>query len=56
MTAPASTGMVAISRNAVISQVHANIGIFIIVMPGVRRFKMVVMILIEPMMDDAPMM
>ena len=48
--------MVAISRKAVISQVHANIGIFIIVMPGVRMLRMVVMMLIEPMIDEAPMM
>ena len=38
-----------------ISQVHTNIGIFIIVMPG-RMFRMVVMMLIEPMIDEAPMM
>ena len=39
-----------------ISHVHANIGIFISVMPGARMFRMVVMMLIEPMIDDAPMM
>jgi len=40
----------------VISQVQANIGIFISVMPGARMFRMVTMMLIEPMMDDAPRM
>ena len=39
-----------------ISQVHTNSGIFISVMPGARRFRIVVMMLIEPMIDDAPMM
>src|SRR5271157_869048 len=39
-----------------ISHVHTNSGIFIIVMPGARMFRMVVMMLIEPMIDDAPMM
>ena len=38
------------------SQVHTNSGIFISVMPGARRLRIVVMILIEPMIDDAPMM
>ncbi len=38
-----------------ISQVHTNSGIFISVMPGARMFRMVVMMLIEPMIDDAPM-
>jgi len=40
----------------VISQVQANIGIFISVMPGARMLRMVTMMLIEPMIDDAPMM
>ena len=31
-------------------------GIFIKVMPGARMFKMVTMMLIEPMMDEAPKM
>ena len=56
VTAPASTGMTAIRRYAVMSQVHTKSGIFISVMPGARRFRMVVMMLIEPMIDDAPMM
>src|SRR5512134_1125511 len=56
VTAPASTGMTAISRNAVMSQVHANIGIFISVMPGARMLRMVAMMLIEPRIDDMPSM
>ena len=56
VTAPASTGITAISRYAVISHVHTKSGIFIIVIPGARMFRMVVMMLIEPMIDDAPMM
>ena len=56
VTAPASTGITAISRYAVMSQVHTNSGIFISVMPGARMLRMVVMMLIEPMIDDAPMM
>ena len=39
-----------------ISQVHTNSGIFISVMPGARMLRMVVMMLIAPMIDDAPMM
>ena len=56
VTAPASTGIAAISRNAVISQVQQNIGILNRPMPGARMFRIVVMMLIEPMIDDAPMM
>ena len=56
MIAPASTGITAISRYAVISQVHTNIGIFINVMPGARMFRIVVMMLIEPMIELAPNM
>ena len=37
-----------------ISQVQQNIGIFISVMPGARMFRMVTMMLMEPMMLDAP--
>ncbi|CPI28894.1 Uncharacterised protein [Bordetella pertussis] len=54
--AAASTGSTAISRNAVISQVQQNSGIFISVMPGARMFSTVTMMLIAPMMDEAPMM
>src|SRR5476649_2423241 len=54
--APASTGITAISKNAVISQVQTNIGIFISVMPGARKFRIVTTMLIEPIIDDAPRM
>src|SRR3569832_1061177 len=54
--APARTGITAIFCFAVISQVQQNIGIFINVMPGARMFRMVVMMLIDPMIDDAPIM
>src|SRR4029079_5085756 len=56
VTAPASTGMTAISIYAVMSQAQQNSGSFISVMPGARRFRIVVMMLIDPMIDDAPMM
>ena len=39
-----------------ISQVQQNIGIFISVMPGARMFRIVTMMLIEPMMEEAPRM
>ncbi len=38
------------------SQVQANIGIFISVMPGARILSTVTMMLMEPMMDEAPRM
>jgi hypothetical protein len=56
VTAPASTGIVAISRKAVISQPQAKSGSFIIVMPGARRLKMVTMMLIEPRIEEMPRM
>ena len=56
VTTPASTGMTAISRKAVISQVHTNRGIFIRVIPGARMFRMVAITLMAPMIDDTPMM
>ena len=52
--APASTGITAINKYAVINQVQQNIGIFMSVMPGARIFKMVTMILIEPIIEEAP--
>jgi hypothetical protein len=52
--AAASTGITATSRNAVISQVHTNSGIFISVIPGARMLRMVVMMLIAPMIDEMP--
>ena len=54
VTQPASTGITAISRNAVISQVHTNSGIFIRVMPGARRLRMVATTLIAPMIELMP--
>ncbi len=54
VTAPARTGITAINKYAVINHVHTNIGIFINVIPGARIFKIVAMILILPIMDDAP--
>ena len=36
------------------SQVHVNIGILSSVMPGARRFMMVTMMLIDPMIEEAP--
>ena len=56
VTAPASTGMTAISRKAVISQVQTNRGIFIIFMPGARMFRIVAITLMAPMMEDTPIM
>ena len=54
--APAKTGITAISKKAVMSHVQTNIGIFMSVMPGARMFKMVTMMLMEPMMEEAPKM
>ena len=54
VTAPAKTGMVAISKYAVMSHVHTNIGIFINVIPGGRMLKIVATMLIEPMTDEIP--
>ena len=56
VTAPASTGMTAISKNAVISQVQTNRGSFIQSMPGARMLKMVTMTLTAPMMEETPIM
>src|SRR3954466_6537793 len=38
------------------SHVQQNIGIFISVIPGARMLRMVTMMLIEPMIDEAPRM
>jgi hypothetical protein len=56
VTAPASTGITASSRYAVTSQVQTKSGIFISVIPGARMLRIVAMMLIEPMIDDAPIM
>ena len=54
VTVPANTGITNTSKYAVINQVQTNNGIFIKVIPGARIFNIVVMILIAPMIDDAP--
>ena len=54
VTAPASTGITAISRYAVISQVQTNIGIFSSDMSGARMLMIVTMTLIAPMIDEMP--
>src|ERR1700734_2359149 len=56
VTAPANTGITAISRYAVISQDQQNSGIFNRFMPGARMFMMVTMTLMAPMIEDAPIM
>ncbi len=56
VTAPASTGITAISRNAVISQVQAKIGIFSRSMPGARMLSTVAITLIAPMIELMPIM
>ena len=55
VTTPASTGITAINKKAVINHVQANSGIFIMVMPGARIFNTVTTILIAPIIDEAPM-
>ena len=52
--APARTGSDSNSKKAVTSIDHANKGILCKVMPGARMFKMVVMKLIAPRIEDAP--
>ena len=54
VTAPANTGMAATSRNAVMSQVQMNRGIFSRVMPGARMFRIVTMMLMAPITDAMP--
>jgi hypothetical protein len=54
VTAPASTGITAMSRYAVISQLHTNSGMRSRLMPGARMFMMVTMTLMAPRMEDAP--
>ncbi len=39
-----------------ISQVHTNIGMRSSVMPGARMFMIVTMMLIAPMIEEAPIM
>ena len=54
VTAPASTGITAINRYAVISQVQTNIGILRSHMSGARILMIVTMMLIEPMIELMP--
>ena len=54
VTAPANTGITAISRNAVMTQVQTNRGSFIMVIPGARMFNTVVMMLIAAMIEEIP--
>ncbi len=55
MTAPASTGITAISRYAVISQDHTNSGMRSRPIPGARMFMIVTITLMAPRIDEAPM-
>mgnify|MGYP003671749337 CR=1 FL=1 len=52
--APASTGSDSSSRKAVTSTDQANSGILCSVMPGARMFRIVVMKLMAPRIEDAP--
>ena len=54
VTAPASTGITAINKKAVINHVHTNKGNFIHVMPGARKFTMVTITLIAPIIELIP--
>ena len=54
VTPPASTGITAIRRNAVINHVHTNNGIFIKVIPGALIFNIVATIFIAPIIEDNP--
>ena len=54
VTQPAKTGITAINKYAVINQVQTNNGIFINVIPGARILRMVAIILIDPIIDEAP--
>ena len=56
VTAPANTGITAINKYAVINHDHTNNGIFISVIPGALMFIMVTTTLIEPMIEEAPIM
>jgi hypothetical protein len=54
VTTPAKTGITAINKYAVINQLHTKRGIFINVMPGALILKIVVMIFIDPRIDETP--
>ena len=52
--APARTGSASRISQAVTKIDQANSGTLCMVMPGVRMFRKVVIMLIAPRMDDAP--
>ena len=52
--APANTGIDAISKKAVINQVHTKIGIFIRVIPGALILSIVAITLIAPNIEESP--
>ena len=54
VTAPANTGITAINKNAVISQVQTNKGMSISFIAGARMLKIVAIILIAPMIEEIP--
>jgi hypothetical protein len=54
VTTPAKTGITAINKYAVISQLHTNNGIFINVMPGALILNIVVMIFMDPKIEETP--
>jgi hypothetical protein len=54
VTAPASTGIVSTSKNAVTRIAQTNSGILCKVMPGARMLKIVVIKLIAPRIEEAP--
>ena len=54
VTAPASTGITAMSRYAVISQVQQNSGMRSRPMPGARMFMIVTTTFMAPRIEDAP--
>src|SRR5690348_15328407 len=56
VTAPASTGITAINRYAVMSHDHTNSGIRSSVIFGARMLRMVTMTLIAPRMEEIPIM
>ncbi len=54
VTAPAKTGIEAISKKAVIIQVQTNSGKRMKVIPGARMLKTVAIILIAPIIEEIP--
>ena len=54
VTAPAKTGIDAINKKAVITQVQTNKGNLINVIPGALILKTVAMILIAPIIEEIP--